>query len=270
VVRNFQTGLLGGSRHVAYLRRLGVPTERCFLGYDVVDNEHFAVGSDSARRGADRGPLGLPPKYFISVSRFIAKKNVPVILEAFSRFRDTGGAEARDWHLVLLGDGALRPRYEQRVSELGLEGSVLMPGFKQYDELPAYYGLAGAFVLGSTEEQWGLVVNEAMAAGLPVLVSRRCGCAPDLVREGENGFTFDPHDSGELAGLMARVAANADDRAKMGDAARRTVGEWAPETFGRNLWRAARAAAAMPRPRHTLASRILLPALSRRANHGDE
>jgi glycosyltransferase involved in cell wall biosynthesis len=150
--------------------------------------------------------------------------------------------------------------------ELGLEGAVLMPGFKQYDELPAYYGLAGAFVLGSTEEQWGLVVNEAMAAGLPVLVSRRCGCAPELVRDGENGFTFDPHDASGLAVLMTEMAADADARAAMGRASRRTISHWAPETFGLNLWKAAGAAMALPRPGHTLASRLLFPPLIRRRN----
>jgi 1,2-diacylglycerol 3-alpha-glucosyltransferase len=59
-------------------------------------------------------------------------------------------------------------------------------------------GLASAFIQASTTEQWGLVVNEAMASGLPVLVSERCGCAPDLVKNGVNGYTFDPYDIKEI------------------------------------------------------------------------
>ena len=145
-----------------------------------------------------------------------------------------------------------------------------MPGFKQYRELPAYYGLAGAFVLASTEEQWGLVVNEAMASGLPVVVSDRCGCAPDLVREGETGFTFDPSGPAELAALLGRVAGDAGLRRRMGAAAREAVSAWGPEAFGRNLWRAAAAAASLPRPRHSLTSRILLPALARRRNESND
>jgi glycosyltransferase involved in cell wall biosynthesis len=211
----------------------------------------------------------LPPKYFISVSRFIAKKNVPTLLEGFARFRNAGGAAAREWHLLLLGDGPLRAQYLAQIADPRLDGAVHLPGFKQYDELPAYFGLAGTFVLASTEEQWGLVVNEAMAAGLPVLVSRRCGCAPELVREGENGFSFDPDDAGALAGLMERVAANAETRAVMGRASRRIVSDWGPERFGRNLWKAAEAAMAMPRPRQTVVSRLLLPPLMRRRNSKD-
>ena len=130
------------------------------------------------------------------------------------------GALAGDaWHLVLLGDGELRGELERRIALPDLAGAVILRGFRQYDELPAFYGLARAFVHASTTEQWGLVVNEAMAAGLPVLVSARCGCAQDLVRNGVNGFTFDPYDVEELAGLMQRVAAMTEgQRRAMGQA----------------------------------------------------
>ena len=93
---------------------------------------------------------------------------------------------------------------------------VLLPGFKQYPELPLYYGLAGAFVLPSLTEPWGLVVNEAMAAGLPVVVSDRCGCASDLVRPGENGFAFDPCDIEQLAALLGQFRAEYNDRPHQG------------------------------------------------------
>src|SRR5208337_5127598 len=95
-----------------------------------------------------------------------------------------------------------------------------LPGFKQYEELPAYYGLAGAFVHASTAEQWGLVANEAMASGLPVLVSNRCGCATELVEEGRNGFAFDPENVEQLAGFMRRLGCGPTDAASMGMAGR--------------------------------------------------
>ncbi len=80
--------------------------------------------------------------------------------------------------------------------------TCILPGFKPYDELPVYYALANAFVHASTSEQWGLVVNEAIATGLPVIVSNRCGCAPELVNG--NGFTFDPTNEDELTDAAVR------------------------------------------------------------------
>src|SRR5690606_39375525 len=127
-----------------------------------------------------------------------------------------------------------------------------------------FYGLAGAFVHASTTEQWGLVVNEAMAAGLPVLVSERCGCVPDLVRDGENGFTFDPFDVEELAGLMQRIAAMTDgQRRALGEAGRRIIAAWEPERFADELMRAVEVARARP-PRPASFDQMLLRAVVRR------
>ena len=108
---------------------------------------------------------------------------------------------------------------------------------KQAEQLPPIYASAGCFVLPSLSEPWGLVVNEAMASGLPVLVSNRCGCAPDLVREGENGFLFDPARPDELACLMERICGGTLDRQAFGAASRRIVAAFSVDRF------AARAAA---------------------------
>src|SRR6185369_15110785 len=93
----------------------------------------------------------------------------------------------------------------------------------------------GAFVLASTSETWGLVVNEAMASGLPVIVSRRCGCARDLVAEGRNGFTFDPFDVESLTRQLQRMAAPDTDRAAMSRASREIIAHWTPALWAQNL-----------------------------------
>jgi glycosyltransferase involved in cell wall biosynthesis len=109
---------------------------------------------------------------------------------------------------------------------------VYLPGFRQIGELPRFYAHAGAFVHASTTEQWGLVVNEAMASGLPVLVSNLCGCAPELVVEGINGFTFDPRDVDELARGMRRIASmDESERAGLASAGQRRVSAWGLERF---------------------------------------
>ncbi len=258
VVGLCRAGLVGGSLHGSYLARLGMASERIFRGYDVVDNHHFQSGAAAARRDAAavRQRLGLPASYFLASSRFIAKKNLSVLLRAYRGYRAMAGDKA--WSMVLTGDGEQRPELERLRDELGLGGTVLMPGFKQYDELPAYFGLAGAFVHASTTEQWGLVVNEAMAAGLPVLVSRHCGCAPDLVEEGRNGFTFDPLDTGELGRHLLQMAGGGYDRAAMGRASEEMIARWTPDTFAEGLLAAARAGLAAPRPRFGPVERLLL------------
>jgi glycosyltransferase involved in cell wall biosynthesis len=109
-----------------------------------------------------------------------------------------------------------------------------MPGFVQYEGLPEYYGTAGAFILASTSEQWGLVVNEAMASGLPVLVSNRCGCAQTLVADGINGLTFDPFDRMAIAKALSIIAEHPALN-QLGAASLERIADWGPERFAAGL-----------------------------------
>jgi glycosyltransferase involved in cell wall biosynthesis len=265
VARLYAGALVGGTLHAQYAEQLGLPTGAIVTGYDVVDNGHFDRGAMRARRSAEasRRRLGLPERFFLASGRFVPKKNLMGLLEAYAGYRRRSGVGA--WHLVLLGDGELRPELERRIGRADLAGNVILPGFRQYDELPAWYGLASAFVHASTTEQWGLVVNEAMASRLPVIVSDRCGCAPDLVKEGVNGFTFDPCDVDGLAKLMQRVAAMTDaQRRALGEASRHIIAHWGPERFAEGLIQAVEAAMSRPPPKASLLDQALLWALARR------
>lgn len=263
VLRSCGAALVSGTRSAEYAWELGFPRDRIFQGFDVVDNDHFST--ESRRIRADepgwRRALALPERYFLASGRFVAKKNMQGLLRAYARYLELS---SDPWNLVLLGDGPLRPHIESKINALGIQSKVVRAGFRQYPELPAHYALAGAFVLPSIVDQWGLVVNEAMASGLPVLVSERCGCAPDLVSNGENGYTFDPYDAEQLADLMARVSSDGCDRRAMGEASRRIIGRWTPRTFARNLLSAAEAAVGAEKARPGPVDRGLLWALARR------
>lgn len=240
LVRHFDAALVGGRQQQAYAAGLGIPEERIFPGYDVVDNPYFAAGALAARRREKeyRQDLGLPAPFFLTVCRFLPKKNLGLLLEAYRRYRGLAGAGA--WDLVLCGSGPLEEALAEQAREIG---GVHFPGFQQIEALPIFYGLASVFILASSHfEQWGLVVNEAMASGLPVLVSRACGCAPELVREGLNGFTFDPADPEGLARLLLRMTSPAVDLKAMGAASARLIAPWTPETFARNLFQAIKSA----------------------------
>lgn len=263
LVRMASTALVGGTPHKDYIRQLGIPAERVFLGYDVVDNFYFASRTDSirARIEEERAQLKLPHSFFLASSRFVQKKNIPTLLQAYDIYRQQAGDKA--WHLVVLGDGTMRPQIENDIRLRQLTGWVSLPGFKQYDELPSYYALAGAFVHASTTEQWGLVVNEAMAAGLPVLVSNRCGCAQDLIVDGLNGFTFAPDNAAALAQRFADIAASFCDRKSMGERSRDIISDWGPERFAEGLVAAATKALASPINRLSIADSLLLEAMIR-------
>jgi glycosyltransferase involved in cell wall biosynthesis len=257
--------LAAGAPQSAYLRALGLRSDAVFTGYDAVDNDYFAERAARVRdtAEAERARLKLPERFFLAACRFVAKKNLDRLLAAYAAYRRLTGAGA--WHLVLLGDGELRPHVENSIARLRLAGDVILPGFKQYDELPAYYGLASAFVHASTSEQWGLVISEAMASGLPVIVSERCGCAPDLVENGVNGFTFDPCEVDELAGLMQRVAVMTDgQRRALGEASRHIIAHWGPDRFADGLMQAVEAAMSRPPPMASLFDRALLRSLAYR------
>lgn len=265
LVGQCSAALVAGRIHADYLAGLGMPRDSILLGYDVVDNAYFADGAEAARRDASalRARLGLPPRYFLTVARFIRAdggvdrvKNLHRLIAAYDAFRS--GAAAAAWGLVILGDGELRPELEAQIDRLGLHGQVLLPGFRQYPELPPYYGLASAFVMPSLKETWGLVVNEAMAAGLPVLVSRRCGCAAELVEDGRNGWTFDPLDVAGLTDLMRRIAADEAGSATMGQASRKIIDQWTPDTFARNLGRAVEVARRVPAAAPGLIDELIL------------
>ncbi len=235
----YSAAFVAGTRHHDYAVRLGMPDDQIVLGYDVVDNRHFA---NAATRFSHDQPIDPPQQtpYFLASARFLERKNLVNLLHAFNIYKNLAGNMA--WRLVLLGDGDLRPLLEAHRARFGLEQSVLMPGFKQYHELPAWYCAASCFVHASTTDQWGLVVNEAMAAGLPVLVSDRCGCAPDLVREGVNGFTFDPSNPEALASAMVHMAHGDLNLTALGGASREIIGNWGLGRFSSGLNKAVKIA----------------------------
>jgi 1,2-diacylglycerol 3-alpha-glucosyltransferase len=264
IVRLCSASLVAGTPHREYIATLGAPPDRIFTGYDVVDNEHFRVGADGARRMEEqlRVKLGLPRQFLLACSRFVTKKNLGRLMEAYAKYRQMAGATA--WSFVIVGDGELKGELLTMRTRLGLDAHVRFTGAKSYLELPNYYGLAEAFIHGSTTEQWGLVVNEAMAAGLPVLVSERCGCAADLVVPGANGLLFNPEDVNSITKVMVEIADGSRDPRAMGRKSQEIVTRWSPTRFAEGLREAVEAALNRPPPSPGAVDRLLLWALRER------
>jgi glycosyltransferase involved in cell wall biosynthesis len=249
-------GLAGGSPQADYLVKLGLPRERVFQGYDVIDNLFFA--EEARKQGDSISEPGKPkPKYFLACARFGKKKNLPGLIRAYASYRQFV-EPSQVFDLVIAGDGEERAEIERTIQECRVSDHVHLIGAKGYTELPAYYARAGAFIHASTTEQWGLVVNEAMASGLPVLVSNRCGCAADLVKEGENGWTFDPTNTKQIAELMLRIAADESRRKNMGLRSREIIAEWGPDRFASGVKSAVNSALAAPWKKAGLLDRLIL------------
>ena len=231
VVSQFSAALVGGTPHTHYLQKLGMAPEAIFSGYDVVDNQHFHPDHIRTLPSPHSQP------YFLAINRFLPKKNLSFLISAYAQYRQEVGAIA--WDLVLCGDGQLRNNLEQQIRQLNLQEYVHLPGFLQQDELLPYFAHARCLVHTSLQEQWGLVVNEAMAAGLPVLVSDRCGCFEDLVQDGITGFGFDPSAVSQLTGLMVKLGTEVIDTQQMGEAALAHIQNYSPNCFAENLIAAA-------------------------------
>lgn len=209
---------VSGRRAEAHFKnRLQFPRDRIESGYSVVHNFHFRPRKKK-RRGRD----------FLCVARFVEEKNLMMLMEAFLCAR-----LPCDRRLVLVGDGPLEASLRQ-----GAGGRIDVRRWVQYGALPALYARAEWLVLPSLFEPWGLVVNEAMAAGVPVIASTACGCVPDLLTP-RTGFTFDPGRMEALIRVLERAAALSDDDwEQMSSGAMDRVASLTPDSWARALVRA--------------------------------
>ena len=149
----------------------------------------------------------------------IAKSDVQHESASMFGTSDFGGnptSRTSDVHLLYVGDGELRPNLEKYTKEHNLK-NIYFLGFKNQTELPEYYTIADIFVLPSgVGETWGLVVNEAMCFGLPIIVSDVVGCGPDLVKHGENGYIYPVGNIEKLTDYLEDLIKNPEKRKSFG------------------------------------------------------
>jgi glycosyltransferase involved in cell wall biosynthesis len=222
-----------------------------FLMPYAVDNAWFAERAAAAQphQSALRDELHLAPDrpVILFASKLQPRKHADHLIEAYRQLcaeRLAAGASSDDLpFLVIVGDGEERARLEALCRDLHLD-HVRFAGFRNQTELPRFFDLANVFVLPSRQEPWGLIVNEAMACGCPVIVSSDVGCQSDLVSTGSApdtpppGFVYPMGDVPALAAALARVLATPGTARAMGEAARRRIAAWSFEEDIRGLRRA--------------------------------
>jgi glycosyltransferase involved in cell wall biosynthesis len=202
-----------------------------FLMPYAVNNSYFAELADAAAPGQAqlRAELNLEPNrpVILFASKLQTRKNAAHLVEAYRNFLAGHTATLRPY-LVIVGDGEERSNLEALCRQPGLE-DVRFAGFRNQSELPRFFQLADVFVLPSRHEPWGLIVNEAMAAGCPVIVSTDVGSHADLVTNGTSGRVFPVGDIPALTAALHHVFATPTTAARMGHAARQHVARWTYE-----------------------------------------
>ena len=226
-----------GTLNRDFYMHYGVPSDRIFLMPNAVDNSYFQQEAHDAKNRVDslREHLHLDPfrPVILTASKIQGLKRSSDLLEAYIQLSSDGVKEPHPY-LIFIGDGQERSNLEARVRKLRW-ASVKFLGFKNQSDLPSYYALCDVFVLCSEFETWGLVINEVMNAGKPVIVSDRVGSGPDLVVDGENGFVVPVGHIPLLSTRLSQLTSDSELAEKMGKEGLKRIISWNFESDYRGL-----------------------------------
>jgi glycosyltransferase involved in cell wall biosynthesis len=234
----FVNGVLAiGSANATFYRAMGVPKDRIFFMPYTIDNARFVEGAriSQERRTEVRAALGVSDDapILLYAAKLQVRKHPDDLIRAALRLREWGAR----FHVVVVGSGEMAEELTGLVARYKLE-NVHFRGFVNQKILPQVYAAADVFVLPSEDESWGLTVNEAMCAGLPVVVSKGVGCVADLVRNNVNGRIFVPRDIEGLAMALHSILLDAEARRRMGAASRDIISRWSYAESAAGLQRA--------------------------------
>lgn len=218
-----------GKTSVDYLESLGVsenliPVKKAAVVDSALIYEVFSNAKTKSLEAKNRN--------FIYVGRLAKEKNLSLLLAAYHACFATQNEP--NWGLIFVGDGPMKSQLVNQAADYGL-ASVHFAGGMPWHEVPAYLAQADVLILPSLSEPWGLVVNEAMVCGMPVIVARNCGCVGDLVQNGQNGFVFNPKKMDELAAAMRHYLDHPDDIVRHGAKSRELVAPFSPGSVGQEM-----------------------------------
>ncbi|HEY1657740.1 MAG TPA: glycosyltransferase family 4 protein [Candidatus Sulfotelmatobacter sp.] len=225
--------IVPGKSSLDYLKQLGVSQQRIVTARNAVDNNFYSSASQAVDLNDSeiRARYKLPPRYFLFVGRLVKEKGIFDLLEAYEQLKLEIRATAG---LVFVGDGSDARELQKRTSKIQ-PGNVRLLGFVHREELPKIYTLAEALIFPTHTDPWGLVVNEAMACGLPVIATNVAGCTLDLVQDNWNGFVVERGDPRSLAAVMERLATDEELRRQMGNRSRERIQNYSPEIWAQGI-----------------------------------
>jgi glycosyltransferase involved in cell wall biosynthesis len=214
-----------GTRNKEYYKYLNIPDNKLFLVPYSVDNEYFIYKVESAKKRIKEIKIkyGIPNenKNILYASKLMKRKNPIDLLKAFELLKKNFD----NVNLIFVGTGEEEILLKNFVNDHNIK-NVFFLGFLNQSELPAAFAISDVFVLPAINEQWGLIINEAMCAGLPVVVSDVVGAVPDLVKEGINGYSFTAGNIHQLADKLYLILSNDELRISMGIKSREIISKW--------------------------------------------
>lgn len=234
IIKQFDGYFNFGTLSKNYLLELGAKASKMLVNRNCVDNIELKNIYDKHRPNRDpkQQILGIASHNFIFVGRLIDYKNLFNFLEAFAEAQKQVNT---DWGVIILGDGEQKEELQQFVQTKQIKNISFQKGVS-WQQVPEYLALSDVLVLPSYSEPWGLVVNEAMACGMPVLVSEKCGCAIDLVQSGINGYTFSPYNKGEIMTFLLKFMSQTQNLQEMGKASQQIIQEYSPENVAKEMY----------------------------------
>ena len=232
IIPKFDSYVTYGTAARGQIIYYGAKPGKIIVGCNTVDVEWFmkksgVIEEDEMREMREK----YPPKNILYVGNFITHKGVLNLIKAFYNLK------MNNVGLILVGDGIEKDAYLKYIREHRIK-NVFFEGFVQKKDIVKYYKLADVFVLPSFNEVWGLVVNEAMACGLPILSSIYAGVTRDLVRDGINGYSFDPNNIVELTERLKELLLDDEKRIKMGKKSLEIIKDKTPQKYAESILKA--------------------------------
>jgi len=211
-----------------FVRALRIPDERLVTANYTVDNDYFAQASAKADRTAVRQCWKIPPHAFVILfcAKLISRKRPADVLRACAPLFRSPAKIGKPIYLVYAGEGPLRKHLEAEAESLGLAQQVRFLGFVNQSKLPETYAASNLLVLPSEHEPWGLVVNEAMACGVPAVVSGQVGAHLDLISPGITGEVYPVGDVQALTAVLQGLLRDPDRLKRLGESARIRIETW--------------------------------------------
>jgi len=224
-----------------YTRFLGMDSERITYGHMVADTNGLARNTSevpSAMIQQLRSECQISGTLFLYVGSLSPRKGVRQLLEAWTSFQKLNSNRST---LMFVGDGEFLREMKSLSRTRSLPG-IRFIGPVDYDNIAQYYAAADAFIMPTLEDNWSLVVPEAMSCGLPILCSKYNGCWPELVKSGENGWIFDPLEPGDTFRALQSCLDHKKHLKNMGAKSREIVSHFNPETAAKSILAACRIA----------------------------